>query len=128
MQEFKAIVLLFSKKLITWKFTSLMKNSENSTFLIRIHASDNILVLAESVTAGSSYTVNGVNHTFEGSLNLGHKIASHTIRKSEKVIKYGIPIGSATCDIKPGEHVHLHNMQSDYLPTYTLDEGSKFGS
>ena len=39
-----------------------------------------------------------------------------------------MPIGSATRDIEPGEHVHLHNMKSDYLPTYTLEDGRLFGA
>ena len=29
------------------------------------------------------------------------------------MIKYGARIGTATQDIVPGEHVHLHNMRSD---------------
>ncbi|HRJ73596.1 MAG TPA: SAF domain-containing protein [Terrimicrobiaceae bacterium] len=48
------------------------------------------------------------------------------IRTGEKILKYGVPIGSATCDIAFGEHVHLHNMKSDYLPTYTLETGREF--
>jgi hypothetical protein len=28
-----------------------------------------------------------------------------------------MPIGSATRDIAVGEHVHLHNMKSDYIDT-----------
>ena len=31
-----------------------------------------------------------------------------------------------TQDAAPGEHVHLHNLQSDYLHTYTLDTGNAF--
>jgi len=34
------------------------------------------------------------------------------IKKGEKVIKYGEPIGQATTDIKKGEHVHVHNIKS----------------
>ena len=34
------------------------------------------------------------------------------IKKGEKVIKYGEPIGQATRDIKKGEHVHVHNIKS----------------
>jgi hypothetical protein len=105
-----------------------MENSKHSTFLIRIHPEDTIMVLAQSVTAGSPYRVDGTEYTFEQDLNLGHKVALQAILKDEKIIKYGVSIGSALRDIKPGEHVHLHNIQSDYLPTYTLDEGSKFGS
>jgi hypothetical protein len=38
------------------------------------------------------------------------------------VLKYGVSIGSATADISLGEHVHLHNIKSDYTPTYALTE------
>ena len=37
-------------------------------------------------------------------------------------MKYGVSIGSARTDIAAGEHVHVHNMQSDYTPTYSLQE------
>jgi altronate dehydratase len=39
-----------------------------------------------------------------------HKIALRGIRKGNPVIKYGERIGVATCDIKPGEWVHIHNV------------------
>ena len=104
-----------------------MENSNNSIFLIRIHPEDNIMVLAKSVAAGCPYLVEGSEYTFEQDLNLGHKVATQAICKGEKIIKYGVSIGSATRAIQAGEHVHLHNIQSDYLPTYTLDEGTKFG-
>lgn len=43
---------------------------------------------------------------------LGHKIAIHQISKGEEIIKYGESIGEATLNIKAGEHVHVHNMES----------------
>ena len=36
----------------------------------------------------------------------GHKYALTDIKEGENVIKYGFPIGHATCDIFKGEHVH----------------------
>ena len=39
----------------------------------------------------------------------GHKIALRAIARGEPVIKYGVAIGCATCDIAAGEHVHVHN-------------------
>ncbi len=42
----------------------------------------------------------------------GHKIAVKPIAKGEKVLKYGLAIGLATKDIMPGEHVHVHNIES----------------
>jgi altronate dehydratase small subunit len=44
----------------------------------------------------------------------GHKFALRPIKAGEAVIKYGTPIGSATQPIAPGEHVHLHNMRSNF--------------
>jgi altronate dehydratase small subunit len=93
---------------------------------IRLSAEDNIVVLARSLAAGASVSIDG--HSFRMAVDLGpgHKLASRPIHAGEKIFKYGAPIGSATKDIAAGEHVHLHNMKSDYLPTYTLDAGRTF--
>lgn len=40
----------------------------------------------------------------------GHKYAIRPIANGENVIKYGMPIGRATCDIAVGDHVHVHNV------------------
>ena len=61
----------------------------------------------------------------EVNLENGHKYAIAPIKKGENVIKYGNPIGHATCDIAVGEHVHTHNVAtnlSDNL-TYTYEPG-----
>jgi altronate dehydratase len=41
----------------------------------------------------------------------GHKICLKPINKSEPVIKYDQIIGFASKNIKPGEHVHSHNLE-----------------
>ena len=53
----------------------------------------------------------------------GHKYALRAIRAGENVIKYGMPIGHATRDIAPGEHVHVHNVATNLGETleYTYD-------
>ena len=43
----------------------------------------------------------------------GHKYARRDIAEGENVIKYGMPIGHATCAIKKGEHVHVHNVKTN---------------
>ena len=43
----------------------------------------------------------------------GHKYALCDIGCGENVIKYGFPIGHATCDIAVGEHVHTHNVKTN---------------
>ena len=43
---------------------------------------------------------------------LCHKIAVKAVKKGDEVFKYGEFIGDATKPIKPGEHVHIHNIKS----------------
>jgi len=42
----------------------------------------------------------------------GHKLALTAIATGDPVIKYGETIGRATQPIAPGDHVHLHNLES----------------
>lgn len=43
----------------------------------------------------------------------GHKYALKDIAEGENIIKYGNPIGHATCHIKKGEHVHTQNVKTN---------------
>ena len=43
----------------------------------------------------------------------GHKYAVKPIAAGENVIKYGQPIGHATCNIAIGEHVHVQNVATN---------------
>lgn len=103
-----------------------MGNSKTTIPLIRIHPNDNIAVLPRSVSEKAFLQHEDLVFQTNGAFVLGHKFALSPIAANEKIIKYGIPIGSATRDIAIGEHVHTHNIQSDYLPTFTLNDGSKF--
>ena len=53
----------------------------------------------------------------------GHKYALRDLKSGENVIKYGMPIGHATCDIAKGEHVHTHNVATNLgdLLEYTYE-------
>jgi hypothetical protein len=93
---------------------------------IRLFPADNVLVLTRSFEAGETIELGDIRRTLATPIGLGHKIAACGISPGEKILKYGAPIGSATASIEPGEHIHLHNMKSDYLPTFTLDEGREF--
>jgi len=89
---------------------------------IKIHPADNVLVAVSLLHAGEKLTVDGETLIISDEIPNGHKVAGRPIRQGEKIIKYGIPIGSSTREIEAGMHVHTHNIQSDYLPTYTLDK------
>ena len=49
----------------------------------------------------------------EVNLQDGHKYALRNIACGDTIVKYGNPIGHATCAISKGEHVHSHNMKTN---------------
>ena len=84
--------------------------------LISLHPNDNVAVALCDLKAGQVVTLSdGRALTLLEDIDFGHKVAVQAIDKGEKVLKYGLPIGSATRDIEAGEHVHVQNMKSDYI-------------
>jgi len=94
---------------------------------IRIHPDDNVLVLTRTVRPGAALEIEGRLIKAVVALGLGHKLAARAIAQGERILKYGLPIGTATAPIAVGEHVHVHNMQSEYLPTFTHEDGHRYG-
>ena len=81
---------------------------------------DNVAVALRALAAGERVVVDGVTLTLERDVALGHKLAARAIAAGETIVKYQCPIGRATRAIAPGAYVHTHNVESAYLPTYTL--------
>jgi len=98
-----------------------------ATALLRLAPTDRIAVAARDLAAGETVAIDGIVLTLPARVPLGHKVALLPITAGEKVEKYRVPIGSATADIAPGEIVHTHNLRSDYIPTYTLEAGYRYG-
>ncbi len=81
--------------------------------VIMMHAKDNIaIVMAPSLAVGSEFTVGGKTVCAQNELPFAHKVAIKAIPKGGQIVKYGEPVGIATADIAPGEHVHVHNVIS----------------
>lgn len=87
---------------------------------------DNVAIAKSDIAAGTTLQVMGATVTVKAAMEVGHKFAFTKIAKGERITKYGAPIGVATQDIAPGDSMHLHNITSDYIPTYTFDEGHQF--
>ncbi|PHI27981.1 UxaA family hydrolase [Budvicia aquatica] len=51
--------------------------------------------------------------TLLNSIPAGHKFAIRAMALRDEVYKYGESIGRATQAIEPGEHVHVHNVESE---------------
>jgi altronate dehydratase small subunit len=102
---------------------------ETDPRLLLLDERDNVFVVTARIRAGETITVSGRSLTVAADLPLGHKLARRDIAAGEKVVKYGAPIGSATSSIRAGEHAHVHNIKSDYTPTYHLEDvKTQYGS
>ncbi|MFP6689455.1 MAG: altronate dehydratase family protein [Alphaproteobacteria bacterium] len=82
----------------------------NDDALLRLHASDNVVISKGDMQAGTEIPENGTLLNVTDAIPFGHKVATAAIAKDEAVRKYGQIIGFATRDIAPGEHVHEHNL------------------
>lgn len=82
--------------------------------LLHLHQSDNVVVLAQDGLEGAQAQLDGASISLPCDLKMGHKLAICAISQGSDIIKYGAPIGVASCDIVVGAHVHLHNIQSRY--------------
>lgn len=94
--------------------------------LVLLSPEDNCLVTCSALPAGTTVQLEDTRATLTHAIGMGHKLARRTLGAGEKVIKYGAVIGSLRCAAQAGEHIHTHNLDSDYTPTYTLDEGHTF--
>jgi altronate dehydratase len=89
--------------------------SQSVPRLLKLAPDDNVAVAATAIPAGQTLPWEGRTLRFAAAIPAGHKVALVRIAAGEKVRKYGAPIGSATCAIEPGEHVHTQNLKSDYF-------------
>jgi altronate dehydratase small subunit len=97
-----------------------ISNTVNSDSMaaLALHTNDNVVICIRSLSAGEEVLIDGQPAKMAVALGIGHKIARRTIREGEPIVKYGIIIGTATADIPRGDHIHTHNMKSNYIPTY----------
>ena len=83
------------------------------TGAIRIGRHDNVATLLADGAAGEA--VEGV--TLATDTPRGHKVALLPIAAGAEAVKFGHPIGVATRDIAPGEHVHSANLRTGLAGT-----------
>jgi hypothetical protein len=92
--------------------------------LLLLHPDDNILVARRDIAAGERLEVDGETFAMPVAIELGHKLARRALEADTRVLKYGAPIGSMKVAAARGEHVHLHNLRSDYLPSTSREIGN----
>ncbi len=89
------------------------------TKFILLNKADNVVICCLGLKVGETISIDKKTFNLATPIEVGHKIAKKGIKKGQKVIRYGVSIGSAITDIQIGEHVHMHNMRSDYISSHT---------
>ena len=83
--------------------------------IVVLDREDNVGVATEMIQPKQMLSIAGTELNAAARVDRGHKIALRPIVAGAPVTKYGQPIGVATRDIVPGEHVHTHNLTDDHI-------------
>ena len=83
------------------------------TNVIHGSAMDNVVTCCAPAAIGDTIQVSTISVTAADSIPIYHKMAIAHIPAGAQVFKYGQPIGIASAEILPGQHVHVHNLESD---------------
>ncbi|HXX35469.1 MAG TPA: UxaA family hydrolase [Thermodesulfobacteriota bacterium] len=77
------------------------------------HPRDNVAVALRTLGVGDLAVAKG-REGFPAleEIPVSHKIALRDVSKGEEIIKYGEIVAVSTRDIKKGEWVHTHNLES----------------
>ncbi len=84
-----------------------------------IHANDNVANLIGPGSKGEAVECRVEGQAGTSTITLvddippNHKFARADIKAGQPITKYGLPIGRATCDIRRGQYVHVHNIESN---------------
>jgi altronate hydrolase len=89
-----------------WMVAATHMNTITTPALFRIDPEDSVATALDDLAEGS----NALGIIVREPVAKGHKVAVKPIAAGELVLKFGFPIGHATRDITPGEHVHIHNV------------------
>lgn len=93
--------------------------------VIVLSPGDNVAICRRNILAGEPLAMDGDTAIARSDVPIGHKVARRFIPSGGAVVKYGMSIGSATADVQPGEWVHLHNLESNYISTHMRDSEAR---
>lgn len=93
-----------------------------ATLAIKLHDNDDVLIARGALAAGTILT--DFNDIVAASdIPAAHKIACRDVAAGAPVRRYGQIIGFATQPIRPGDHVHVHNVSmGDFHRDYAFGE------
>jgi len=81
--------------------------------ILLLHPKDNVVVALKQLKKGDKIKTEDVREfTVLDEIAKSHKIALDDIAKGKEIIKYGEAIAVSSMDIKKGQWVHTHNIET----------------
>lgn len=102
-----------------------MSLASQAASLLLMSPEDNCLIARTALASGDVVAIDGQSVTLAQDIQIGHKVARRALAVGDKVLRYGALIGSITAPVAIGEHIHTHNLASDYIPTFTLGQDGR---
>lgn len=91
--------------------------------VIRLHPDDDVVIALTQLIGGTTLKSEGI--VAAGLIPAGHKVATRDIAAGEPVRRYGQIIGFAHQAIRPGQHVHTHNLDmGDFARDYAFAQAA----
>ncbi len=92
------------------------RNEHIDQKFILLHPKDNTITALMDLSIGEELIIEDQGKqeriTLRDPVAYAHKAARIHVSKGSDVVKYGEVIGVATDNIQPGDHVHVHNVDS----------------
>jgi altronate hydrolase len=84
-----------------------------SNTILMLHPKDNVVVALKQLKEGDRVKAEGAKEfAVLDEIAKSHKIALIDIAKGKEIIKYGEAIAVSSMDIKKGQWVHTHNIET----------------
>ena len=91
---------------------------------LRLGEDDNVVIARLGIAADTRLSLEGI--VTASNIPAGHKIAVRPVGRGEPIRKFNQIIGFANGDIRPGEHVHVHNcVMGEFSRDYAIGEEVK---
>ena len=82
---------------------------------IQLDPKDNVGVVIQDVAAGEEVDFGSFTVCARSDVKTPHKLALADLPEGTTVIKYGEVIGYTTSDVKKGDFMHVHNIESEKI-------------
>lgn len=77
--------------------------------VLQVHPSDNVLVALTDLTKNEIIEFGGASYTLQDDIKAKHKFFTADLKKGDKIIMYGVLVGTAQSDIPKGSWMNTEN-------------------